>query len=104
MNKFVDKYLEDVKWNNNFSQGWNVSGVLKNRLNENLKYDIRPVKNNMKEMSYTSKADKIVFDIDEKYFIVDFKELNNFLKKNKIKKIHINKIVKNLDWNIILDK
>jgi len=104
MDKFVDKYLEDVKWNKNFSQGWNVSGVLKNRLNENLKYDLRPVKNEMKEMSYNSKADKIVFDIDEKYYIVDFKELSSFVKENKIKKIHLNKVIKDLDWNIILNK
>ena len=104
MDKFVNKYLEDVKWNQNFSQGWNVSGVLKNRLNENLKYDLRPVKNDMKEMSYDSKADKIVFDIDEKYYIVDFKELSNFVKENRIKKIHINKVIKDLDWNIILSK
>jgi len=104
MDKFVNKYLEDVKWNQNFSQGWNVSGVLKNRLNENLKYDLRPVKNDMKEMSYDSKADKIVFDIDEKYYIVDFKELSSFVKENKIKKIHLNKVIKDLDWNIILNK
>ena len=65
MDKFVDKYLEDVEWNQNFSQGWNVSGVLKNRLNENLKYDLRPV---------------------------------------KIKKIHLKKVIKDLDWNIILNK
>jgi|TARA_R100001509_G_scaffold63691_1_gene35050 hypothetical protein len=104
MDKFVDKYLEDVEWNQNFSQGWNVSGVLKNRLNENLKYDLRPVKNDMKEMSYNSKADKIVFDIDEKYYIVDFKELSDFVKENKIKKIHLKKVIKDLDWNIILNK
>ncbi len=104
MDKFVDKYLEDVEWNQNFSQGWNVSGVLKNRLNENLKYDLRPVTNDMKEMSYNSKADKIVFDIDEKYYIVDFKELSDFVKENKIKKIHLKKVIKDLDWNIILNK
>ena len=104
MDKFVDKYLEDVEWNQNFSQGWNASGVLKNRLNENLKYDLRPVKNDMKEMSYNSKADKIVFDIDEKYYIVDFKELSDFVKENKIKKIHLKKVIKDLDWNIILNK
>ena len=104
MNKFVKNYLEDIQWNKNFSEGWDVSGVLKNRLNENLKYDLRPIKDNAKVISYGSKADKIVFDISNKYYIVDFVELRDFVKENNIKDIHLNEVIKDLDWNIVLDK
>ena len=83
---------------------WDVEGILKNRLNQKFKFDLRPLKNNIKEGSFRTKADKIVFDLEDQYIIVDVEELHNFLKKNQLVDVSIQDLRDNLDWNIVLPK
>jgi len=80
---------------------WDAEGVLHNQL---LKFDLRPLKNNAKGGSFKTKADKIVYDINNQYIIVDVEELHNYLKENSLKVVKIEDLISKLDWNIILPK
>jgi len=46
----------------------------------------------------------MVLEIDDKWFILDLKELIKYVKKNKLKKVYVNDLVSKLEWNIILNK
>ena len=78
--------------------------ILKDRLNQKLKFDLRPLKNNSKIGSFKTKADKMVFDIKNQYIIVDIEELHLHLKNNNVKKVYLESLISELDWNIILPK
>lgn len=65
---------------------WDVEGILKDRLNQKLKFDLRPLKDNAKIGSFKTKADKMVFDMPKEYIVIDVEELQNYVKTNKIKK------------------
>ena len=49
---------------------WDVEGILKGRLNQKLKFDLRPIKNNCKIGSFKTKADKMVFEDKHQWVIV----------------------------------
>ena len=83
---------------------WDVEGILKNRLNQKLKFDLRPLKNNIKIGSFKSKADKMVFDMKDQFIVVDTEELHQYLKENKLKEVHLQDLLSKLEWNIILPK
>ena len=83
---------------------WDVEGILKNRLNQKLKFDLRPIKNNAKIGSFKTKADKMVFDIKDQYIIVDVEELHQYVKENRLKDIDLQDLLSKLEWNIILPK
>ena len=57
-----------------------------------------------KRFKSNSKADKIVIEEKNKWLIIDTKELVDYLKKNKNREIDINKVLKTLKWNIVIDK
>jgi hypothetical protein len=80
---------------------WDVEGILHN---QKFKFDTRPIKNNIKIGSFKTKADKMVFDIKDQYIIVDVEELHQYIKKNKLTKVYLHSLLKELDWNIILEK
>ena len=80
---------------------WDIEGVLHNQL---LKFDLRPLKDNAKGGSFKTKADKIVYDIKDQYIIVDVEELHQYLKDKKLKKVVLEELISELDWNIILPK
>ena len=81
-----------------------LEGILKDRLNQKLKFDLRPLKNNIKIGSFKTRADKMVFDIKNQYIIVDIEELHLYLKNNNVKKVYLESLISELDWNIILPK
>jgi len=83
---------------------WDVEGVLKNRLNQKLKFDLRPIKDSTKIGSFKTKADKMVFDIKDQYIIVDVEELHQYLKNENLKDVYLQDLLSKLDWNIILPK
>jgi len=83
---------------------WHIEGVLKNRLNQKFKFDLRPIKNKGKVGSFKSKADKMVFDMKDEWVIVDIEELHQYLKENKLKEVDLQSLISKLDWNIILPK
>jgi oligoribonuclease NrnB/cAMP/cGMP phosphodiesterase (DHH superfamily) len=80
---------------------WDVEGTLNNQL---LKFDLRPLKNNVKRGSFKTKADKMVFDIKDKYIIVDVEELHQYLRENNAKDVQLEDLISELEWNIILPK
>tara|TARA_E500000318_G_scaffold20444_2_gene21021 strand:- start:51 stop:365 length:315 start_codon:yes stop_codon:yes gene_type:complete len=103
MKLFIEKHLSDVVYPVE-KEGWDVRGILKNRLNQNFKFDLRPIKNNGKIGSFYTKADKMVFDMKDQYIIVDIEELHQYLRENKLKDVHLQDLISKLDWNIILPK
>ncbi len=80
---------------------WDIEGILHN---QKFKFDTRPLKNNIKGGSFKTKADKVVYDINDQYIIVDVGELHKFLKDKKLKKVVLEELISELDWNIILPK
>jgi len=89
-------------------QTWNIAGVLPNS-NEFLKFDVRDMhKINEeqigKKVTLNNKVDKIVFEAQDQWIILDQKEFNMYLKKNKQKVIQLNELINNLDWTKIISK
>tara|TARA_R110000751_G_scaffold266586_1_gene365621 strand:+ start:1204 stop:1545 length:342 start_codon:yes stop_codon:yes gene_type:complete len=101
-------YLNEIKYPKE-NESWDISGVLKNSSNEILNFDVKPMQkmfNNIfeKPNKLSNDADKIVFESKSKWVIIDKKELNNFILKNKIKRVHIDSLINNLEWNKFIDK
>lgn len=111
MKKFED-VLEEVSFANSNQikkQLWNVEGIIRGRLNQKLKFDTRPIlklNDNQigKKGSFTTKADKIVFEYKNKWVIVDIEELHKYIKDNRKTTIEVKELLDNLEWNIILNK
>ena len=105
--KFVNQYLSDIKWNLN-NQQWQVSGIIKNRLNEHLKFDIRFLNDfndkKGKLINSQSKSDKVLFEDDKNWILVDTQELIKHMKQSNLKEIKLEELIKSIDWNIILPK
>jgi|TARA_R110000796_G_scaffold235546_1_gene354565 hypothetical protein len=80
---------------------WDVEGILHN---QKYKFDLRPLKNNSKEGSFKTKADKIVYDLKNQYIVVDVKELHLYLKTQNSKVILLEKLIPALEWNIVINK
>jgi len=80
---------------------WDVEGILHN---QTFKFDLRPLHNNAKQGSFITKADKIVYDMKNEYVVVDVEELHNYLKHDNKKIVYLNELLKNLEWNIVLQK
>jgi hypothetical protein len=88
---------------------WDVSGIIKNRSNQEFKFDLRPItkqQNNFigKKGQTNTKADKMVFDIKDQFIIVDIEELHQYIKEKDLKIVYLDKLISELDWNIILPK
>lgn len=101
------KHIDNIKYateKEKTTQLWDIQGVLKNKSNQQFKFDTRPVShfNNEigKKISVKSKADKTVFKKNKNYIIVDVEELNNYVIKHKLKKIYLESIIEKLEWNI----
>ena len=87
--------------NQKIKELWDVEGILHNQL---FKFDLRPLKNNSKSGSLKTKADKMVFDIEDKWVIVDIEELHAYLKEHKLRIVQLEDLILKLEWNIILPK
>lgn len=93
---------------------WNVSGILKERSNQEFKFDVRAMHtlpNNQvaKTGSTSSKADKMVFESAKEWIIIDIRELHNYLKRQiangqKDNIIQFEDLVKKAEWNIFIKK
>lgn len=111
MKKFED-VLEEVSFANSNQikkELWNVEGIIRGRLNQKLKFDTRPIlklNDNQigKKGSFTTKADKVVFEYKNKWVIVDIEELHKYIKDNRKTTIEVKELLDNLEWNIILNK
>tara|TARA_R100000781_G_C4002233_1_gene100725 strand:- start:153 stop:488 length:336 start_codon:yes stop_codon:yes gene_type:complete len=88
---------------------WDVSGVLKDRLNEKLKFDIRPMfihttGEPAKRSNAKTKADKLVIEEVDKWVVLDIKEVMGYIKENKKTVLRVEDLLKELEWNIIIPK
>jgi len=103
MMNFINR-LKEVKYATNFQKKkelWDVEGILHN---QPFKFDLRPLKNNTKNGSFKTKADKMVFDINDEYIVVDVEELHQHLNNKQKKVVYLNDLILDLDWNIIITK
>ena len=87
---------------------WNVAGILKNQ-NAYYKFDVKDMyKLSNGELvrsgKTNSKADKIVLEFKNEWVIIDMKELCNYIKANKTKKVYLETLLNKLEWNILIDK
>jgi hypothetical protein len=103
MSEFINKLKDSTLANSKQKKYelWDVEGVLHN---QKFKFDLRPLKNNAKGGSFKTKADKMVFDINNQFIIVDTEELHQYLKNNSIKVVQLEDLLSKLEWNIVLPK
>ena len=87
---------------------WNIKGRLKNsnRIDRFDVQDFKILENGMEGRfgNLFDNLDKMVFETKEKWIIVDMKELSEYLINNHILKVHINDLITNTDWTIIIPK
>ena len=108
-NEFVSKYLTSVTYATDTQKEkelWDVSGIIKNKSNRVFKFDTRPLSSFEegigKKSHFNTKADKMVYYLNNKYLLIDIDELHSYIKTKKIKFINVEEILSKLDWNIIL--
>jgi hypothetical protein len=104
--KFVKEYLTNVNWINN--KDWQVEGLLK-QSNQYYKFDIRFLNDFSEDkkgklINSKSQADKVLFEDDKNWILVDTQELIKHMKEHSLKEVKLEELIKNIDWNIILPK
>ena len=105
--KFIDNLIS-IKYPTEIEKKeelWNVSGILKDRSNQEFKFDLRPLNKDLsKKGSFKTKADKMVFETTSEWILVDIEELHSYIKQHKLKVVELEQLVSKLEWNIILHK
>lgn len=86
---------------------WDVEGRLKNG-NQIFKFDIRPLvqadNKSEKVGFFHTKADKIVFELEDKWIVFDTEELHDYIKKHEKLDFNADELLENLTWNLKIDK
>jgi hypothetical protein len=105
-NKFVNDYLTDVKWNKEIE--WLVSGIINKKSNQYYKFDIRNLSDFIdkkgKLISSKNKSDKVLFEDDQNWILVDTQELIKYMKDHSLKEVKLEELISKLEWNILLPK
>jgi oligoribonuclease NrnB/cAMP/cGMP phosphodiesterase (DHH superfamily) len=108
---FIDSYLIEVSYPTDTQKQnelWDVQGIIKNKSNSLFKFDTRNLskfnEGYGKIGKLSSKADKMVFDNQDKWILVDVEELHSYLKNYKLNVVKLNDLISNIEWNIILPK
>ena len=106
--KFVKEYLKNVVYNPDNEQ-WQVSGIIERLSNQHLKFDIRFLKDHLnnkksKFVPFNSEADKVLFETNKEWILIDTKEFVRYMKEHKLIEVKLEELLKNIDWNIILPK
>lgn len=101
------KHLTSIEYPD-VKTSWNIAGIIKGH-NAFYRFDVRemfklPNGNIAQNGKTNTKADKMVLKMDNEWVILDLKELNTYVKKHKIKILYLESLLKNLDWNIIINK
>jgi len=99
MFKEFKKYLKSVRFPKK-QETWDISGILGN---QRYNFDIRKIDEPQKFTTGT-KADKIVFDMPDKWIVLDTQELHTYILKNKVTYLQLEDLISKLEWNIILSK
>ena len=104
--KFIEEYLKEVKWVENNS--YQVEGIIEKLSNQYYKFDIQFLKDFSgkvgKLINSESKADKVLFENDKEWILVDTQELIKYMKKNNLKEVTLEALIKDIDWNMTLPK
>ena len=106
--KFSKECLEDISYPDK-PTSWHVKGRLKNKSNQNFKFDVggminMPNNEKAKKGNILSNADKMVFEDQKYWIIIDIEELHLYLKEKKLKKVYLQDLLDKLEWNILLSK
>ena len=88
---------------------WDVKGILRKHSNQEFKFDLRPLSKVKKDQlgkkgSLHTKADKMVFETENQWIIVDIEELHLYLKNKKEKIVYLEDILNSFEWNILINK
>jgi ATP-dependent protease HslVU (ClpYQ) ATPase subunit len=108
MSKQFIKHLKEVKYPSK-KDDWDIEGIIHGKTNRPFKFDLRPLRK-LQADSYgkvgyfDTKAEKMVFDLDDQWVILDIEELHEYVKSKKTKDFDIDILIKDLDWNIIVAK
>ena len=105
--KFIDQLINTIEATSKQKKEelWDFSGILKNKSNQELKFDLRPLNKDLsKKGSFKTKADKMVFETKTTWILVDIEELHSYIKKHELKVVELEQLISKLDWNIILPK
>ena len=111
MKTIVDKFaqcLTEIKYPTK-KEHWNIGGVLKKRSNQYLKFDVRNMFNLPngllgKKGRTSSNADKMVFETENAWLILDIPEICRYVKKHRLKIVYLEKLMTELEWNISIPK
>ena len=87
---------------------WNIAGILKDK-NAFYKFDVRDMKresdNHLFQTGKTdTKADKMVFEFNKQWVIIDIEELHKYIEEKKDKEFNLDDLLEKLEWNIIIKK
>jgi len=104
--KFVNECLTNITWHENSS--YQVDGLLQ-QSNQYYKFDIRylndfPEDKKGKLINSKSQADKVLFEDDINWILVDTQELIKHMKAYSLKEVKLEELIKSIEWNIILPK
>jgi len=105
--KFIDQLINPIEATSKQKKEelWDVSGILKNKSNQEFKFDLRPLSKELsKKGSFKTKADKMVFETTSKWILVDIEELHSYIKQHQLKVVELEDLISKLDWNIIILK
>ena len=106
INKF-SQYLTVIEYPKD-KTSWNIAGIIKGQ-NAFYKFDVKDMfklsDGTFAQKARTdTKADKMVLEFKNHWAILDFEELNKYIITNKKKIVHLEELLSNLQWNIILPK
>jgi DNA topoisomerase IA len=105
--KFIDQLINPIESTTKQKKEelWDVSGILKDRSNQEFKFDLRQLNKDLsKKGSFKTRADKMVFETVSEWILVDIEELHNYIKQHELKVVKLEDLISKLDWNIILPK
>jgi len=87
---------------------WNIAGVIKGS-NAFYRFDVREMfqlsSGEWAQKSNTqNKADKMVFQLEKEWILIDIEELHKYLKLTKLRIVHLDELIKCLEWTIRIPK
>ena len=106
-NKLFKDFLTNIKYPSK-KESWDIAGVMIGK-NGFYRFDTKSLRKTKegqigKYGSFSTEADKIVYDIKKQFIVVDTEELHQYLKNNKVKIVQLDELISALEWNIILPK
>lgn len=106
VDKFAE-YLSSIEYPKQ-KTSWNIAGIIKGQ-NAFYKFDVRNMTKESKNRFYktgylNTEADKMVFEFNDQWIILDIQELNKYVKNNNIKDLELDDLVSKLEWTIFLSK